>query len=598
MNRFRQTMDSVNSTIVGSNDSNGNDNSNNSNNGGDGGDGTRATMKHGASARNEETTAEISSVATENLLRQLLLLHNSNSESEKKYKNNNNNENSDNNATPAVSPTASQEAGASTLSMPSPATPAPTPATSSGGTCAASQNPIALLLSAPSENLNNHPPSIASNAINYFSFNNNNANISANNSANYYSSPNIVLAPASPRKRKRVLSSSVGPFVQKPRSNSTSSTGSVPGPAKASVGLHEKTYPCLFPNCGKVFPRAYNLKSHSFCHSGDRPHVCNVCSAAFSRKHDLQRHVRTIHADDKVTPEQKVLRDAFLKTRREVSSSPSELTHTPINPPTKSVGTRSRSTRTIISKPASAPVINYKHRVSPPRSQHGTPATFAAATAADWSLSNTSETLLLSPSATTTPIISVERHHQQQFEDFRFAPPKNEMNLFNSASTETLNAANVLGQFMAHHTQQQQDQQQQRHDQSRVIFGGTSTGASPPQSNPMQSSLLYTIAESACGNAADTEAPISKTEAIIQKRRASGTRGGGIQYLALAAEVEIQRQQQEKEDRQRQMQQLQQKEHNQLLGKEYNKKEDRGDYDVNEDEHLTEDEGTNIAVPL
>ncbi|KAI9337525.1 hypothetical protein BDR26DRAFT_980667, partial [Obelidium mucronatum] len=51
----------------------------------------------------------------------------------------------------------------------------------------------------------------------------------------------------------------------------------------------QKTFPCLFPGCFKVFPRAYNLKSHSYCHSGERPHQCSACNASFSRKHDLQR---------------------------------------------------------------------------------------------------------------------------------------------------------------------------------------------------------------------------------------------------------------------------------------------------------------------
>ncbi|ORY39174.1 hypothetical protein BCR33DRAFT_649849, partial [Rhizoclosmatium globosum] len=51
--------------------------------------------------------------------------------------------------------------------------------------------------------------------------------------------------------------------------------------------------------CGKIFPRAYNLKSHSYCHSGERPHKCVYCNASFSRKHDLQRHVRTLHSKDR-----------------------------------------------------------------------------------------------------------------------------------------------------------------------------------------------------------------------------------------------------------------------------------------------------------
>ncbi|KAI8846535.1 hypothetical protein BC829DRAFT_355396, partial [Chytridium lagenaria] len=56
---------------------------------------------------------------------------------------------------------------------------------------------------------------------------------------------------------------------------------------------------CPFEGCDRVFPRQYNLKSHIFCHTGERPHVCDHCHAAFARKHDLQRHLRTLHADDR-----------------------------------------------------------------------------------------------------------------------------------------------------------------------------------------------------------------------------------------------------------------------------------------------------------
>ncbi|KAI8830103.1 hypothetical protein BJ741DRAFT_621108, partial [Chytriomyces cf. hyalinus JEL632] len=60
-----------------------------------------------------------------------------------------------------------------------------------------------------------------------------------------------------------------------------------------------QSYPCLVPGCNNVFARAYNLKSHSYCHSGKRPHKRHSCTAPFSRKNDSQRHVRTLHTRDR-----------------------------------------------------------------------------------------------------------------------------------------------------------------------------------------------------------------------------------------------------------------------------------------------------------
>ncbi|KAG9008865.1 Metallothionein expression activator [Tulasnella sp. JGI-2019a] len=49
-------------------------------------------------------------------------------------------------------------------------------------------------------------------------------------------------------------------------------------------------YPCLYPSCGKTFSKLYHLRKHEAAHSFDRPFKCNLCPAAFARKHDLQRH--------------------------------------------------------------------------------------------------------------------------------------------------------------------------------------------------------------------------------------------------------------------------------------------------------------------
>ncbi|QRV83963.1 acyl-CoA dehydrogenase [Ceratobasidium sp. AG-Ba] len=42
--------------------------------------------------------------------------------------------------------------------------------------------------------------------------------------------------------------------------------------------------------CGAAFSRAHDLKRHIETHKGDRPHKCPTCTKAFSRKDALQRH--------------------------------------------------------------------------------------------------------------------------------------------------------------------------------------------------------------------------------------------------------------------------------------------------------------------
>ncbi|KAF9459423.1 hypothetical protein BDZ94DRAFT_1171546, partial [Collybia nuda] len=51
-----------------------------------------------------------------------------------------------------------------------------------------------------------------------------------------------------------------------------------------------------------AFARAYNLKTHMATHDPNRlkPHVCphRSCGRSFSRKHDLGRHLVSIHRDE------------------------------------------------------------------------------------------------------------------------------------------------------------------------------------------------------------------------------------------------------------------------------------------------------------
>ncbi|KAI3405936.2 SWI5 [Candida oxycetoniae] len=59
------------------------------------------------------------------------------------------------------------------------------------------------------------------------------------------------------------------------------------------VGPDEnKIYKCTYKNCGKLFTRRYNVRSHIQTHLSDRPFGCQFCPKRFVRQHDLNRHLK------------------------------------------------------------------------------------------------------------------------------------------------------------------------------------------------------------------------------------------------------------------------------------------------------------------
>jgi regulatory protein SWI5 len=55
---------------------------------------------------------------------------------------------------------------------------------------------------------------------------------------------------------------------------------------------------CMYQDCGKMFGRRENIRSHVQTHLGDRQFKCNGCGKCFVRQHDLKRHAK-IHSGNK-----------------------------------------------------------------------------------------------------------------------------------------------------------------------------------------------------------------------------------------------------------------------------------------------------------
>jgi hypothetical protein len=76
-----------------------------------------------------------------------------------------------------------------------------------------------------------------------------------------------------------------------------------PQPVDDFKGDPRKKYRCSA--CPRAFARAYNLKTHMATHDPNRlkPHVCpqRSCGRSFSRKHDLGRHLISIHRDESIS---------------------------------------------------------------------------------------------------------------------------------------------------------------------------------------------------------------------------------------------------------------------------------------------------------
>ncbi|KAJ1328362.1 hypothetical protein BSLG_010094 [Batrachochytrium salamandrivorans] len=62
-----------------------------------------------------------------------------------------------------------------------------------------------------------------------------------------------------------------------------------------NVAPHRKCH-CTFSGCNRWFTRKNNLDAHYRTHTGERPAVCTECKKTFNRKHDLSRHISSVHS--------------------------------------------------------------------------------------------------------------------------------------------------------------------------------------------------------------------------------------------------------------------------------------------------------------
>jgi uncharacterized Zn-finger protein len=65
--------------------------------------------------------------------------------------------------------------------------------------------------------------------------------------------------------------------------------------------ISDKNYVCNI--CNKTFHRNYYLKEHMRVHTGHRPFACHICGKGSTTKSNHNKHVKTHHARESVTPE-------------------------------------------------------------------------------------------------------------------------------------------------------------------------------------------------------------------------------------------------------------------------------------------------------
>ncbi|CAH8594575.1 unnamed protein product [Dicrocoelium dendriticum] len=130
-----------------------------------------------------------------------------------------------------------------------------------------------------------------------------------------------ITASSSPRALPAIAPKTTTPVSLRPLS-----------PISGPPGMR-RPHVCPFKDCGKAFPKLNKLREHVCRHTGERPYVCDKCTASFVRMYDLRRHGNIHLRGGEPRSAHRVLAPRPHEFQNEAASIP----HTPMQPEAETV---------------------------------------------------------------------------------------------------------------------------------------------------------------------------------------------------------------------------------------------------------------------